>query len=90
MYKETCKTTKFIYFKIQKYCLSMTIKYHSDTLIIFLKLLWCGYCVIGNTNVCCHIPSHEMFPMGFPLEWHSYGQACVIDMCTKSQSLVNF
>jgi len=26
MYKETCKTTKFIDFKIQKYNLSMTIE----------------------------------------------------------------
>jgi len=26
MYKETCKTTKFIDFKIQKYSLSMTIQ----------------------------------------------------------------
>jgi len=39
MYKETCKTTKFIDFKIQKYSLSMTIQYHSDTLVLFLKLL---------------------------------------------------
>jgi len=26
MYKETCKTTKFIDFKMQKYSLSMTIE----------------------------------------------------------------
>jgi len=39
MYKETRKTTKFIEFKIQKYNRSMTIQYHSDTLIQFLKLL---------------------------------------------------
>jgi len=31
MFKETCKTTKFIDFKIQKYSLSMTIQYHSNT-----------------------------------------------------------
>ena len=31
MYKETCKTTKFIDFKIQKYSLSMTIQKHSDS-----------------------------------------------------------
>jgi len=39
MYKETCNTTKFIDFKIQKYSLSMTIQYeyHSDTLILFLN-----------------------------------------------------
>jgi len=37
MYKETSKTTKFIDFKIQKYSLSMTIQYHSDTLILFLS-----------------------------------------------------
>ena len=40
MYKETSKTTKFIdfiNFKIQKYSLSMTIRYHSDTLILFLS-----------------------------------------------------
>jgi len=49
MYKETCKTTKFIDFKIQKYSLSMTIQYHSDSLILFLSLM-------GNTNVCCPIP----------------------------------
>jgi len=66
MYKETRKTTKFIEFKIQKYNQSMTIQYHSGTLIQFLKLLWHGYCLMGNTNVCCHIPSHGMFPMGFP------------------------
>jgi len=24
----------------------------------------------------CAVPSHGMFPMRFPLEWHSYGQAC--------------
>jgi len=34
MYNDTCKTTKFIDFKIQKYSLSMTIQYHSDTLFI--------------------------------------------------------
>jgi len=39
MYKETCKTTEFIDFKIQKHSLSMTIQYQSDTLILFLKLL---------------------------------------------------
>jgi len=66
MYKETCKTTKFIDFNYQNYSLSMKIQYHSDTLILFLKLLWHGYCLVGNTNVCCHIPSHGMFPMGFP------------------------
>jgi len=32
MYKETCKTTKYIDFKIQKYSLSMTIQYHSQPL----------------------------------------------------------
>jgi len=37
MYKETCKTTKFIDFKIQKYSVSITIQYHSDTLILFLS-----------------------------------------------------
>jgi len=31
MHKETCKTTKFIDFKIQKYSLSVTIQHHSDT-----------------------------------------------------------
>jgi len=51
MYKETCRMTKFIDFKFQKYILSMTIQQHSDTLILFLSLM-------GNTNVCC--------PMGFP------------------------
>jgi len=45
MYKETCKTTKYIDFKIQMYSLSMTIQQHSDTLILFLSLM-------GNTNVC--------------------------------------
>jgi len=59
MYKETCKTTKFIDFKIQKYSLIMTIQWHSDTLILFLNLM-------GNTNVCWPIPSHGTFPMGFP------------------------
>jgi len=44
----------------------MTIQYLSDTLILFLMLLWHGYCLVGNTNVCCHIPSHGMFSMGFP------------------------
>jgi len=39
MHKETCKTTKFIDFKIQKYSLSMTIQYYSHTLILFLKLV---------------------------------------------------
>jgi len=72
MYRETWKTTKFIYFKIQKYSLIMTIQYHSDTLIRFLKLLWHGYCLMGNTNVCCHIPSHwdshgNDIPMGKPV-----------------------
>ena len=37
MCKETCKTTKFIDFKIQKYSLNMTIPYHSNTLILFLS-----------------------------------------------------
>jgi len=59
MYKEACKTTKFIDFKIQKYSLSMTIQKHSDTVILFLSLM-------GNTNVCCPVPSHWTFPMGFP------------------------
>jgi len=44
----------------------MTIHYHSDTLILFLKLLWRDYCLMGNTDVCCHIPSHGTFPMGVP------------------------
>jgi len=66
MYKETCKTTKFIDLKNQKYSLSMTIQYHSNTLILFLKLLWHGCCLMGNATVCCHIPPHGMFPMGFP------------------------
>jgi len=35
MYKEKCKTTKFIDLKIQKYSLSMTIQYHSDTHSIY-------------------------------------------------------
>ena len=53
-------------------------------------LLWHdGYCLMGNTNVCCHIPSH---PIGMTflrtvMECHSYGQACVFDIWTKSQSL---
>ena len=61
MYKETCKTTKFIDFKIQKYSLSMTIQYHSDTLILFVSLM-------GNTNVCCPFPwdvAHGI-PIGIP------------------------
>jgi len=66
MYKDTCKTTKFIDFKIQKYSPSLTIYYHFDTLFLYLKFLWHGYCLIWNTNVCCHIPSPGMFPMGFP------------------------
>ena len=37
MYKERCKTTKLIDFKIQKYSLNMTIQYHSGTLILFLS-----------------------------------------------------
>jgi len=56
MYKETCKTTKFIDFKIQKYSLSMTIQQHSDTLSLFLSLM-------GNTNVCCPIQSHWTNPI---------------------------
>jgi len=52
MYKETCKTTKFIDFKIQKCSLSMTIQYHSDTLILFLSHGTCK-CVLSH-------------PMGFP------------------------
>jgi len=42
MYKETCKTTKFNDFKIQEYSLSMTIQYHSDTLILFCEvaMIW--------------------------------------------------
>jgi len=51
----------------------MTIHYHSDTLILFLKLLWHGYCLMGNTNVCCHIPwdvSHGI-PIGMTFLWTS-------------------
>jgi len=44
MYKETCKTTKFIDFKIKKYDNSVSFLTHSD------------YCLMGNTNVCCPIP----------------------------------
>jgi len=36
----------------------MTIQYRSDTLILFLMLLWHGYCLMGNAKVYCHIPSH--------------------------------
>jgi len=50
------RTTKFINFKVQKYSLSMTIQHQSDTLILFLKLLWHGCCRMGYTNVCCPIP----------------------------------
>jgi len=67
MYKETCKTTKFIDFKIQKYSLSMTIQYHYDTLILFLSHSAHSehhQILMGNTNVCCSIPSHGMFLMG--------------------------
>ena len=34
----------------------------------------------------CPIPSHGTFPMGFPLEWHSHGQACnfrSVSICAK-------
>jgi len=48
----------------------VTIQYHSDTLILFLKLLWHGYCLMGNTNVCCHIPSHGI-PIGMAFLWTS-------------------
>jgi len=73
MYKETCKTTKFINFKIQKYSLSMTIQYHYDTLILFLKLLGHGYCLMGNTNVCCSIPWDVLhgIPIGMTFPWTS-------------------
>jgi len=54
MYKETCKMTKFIDFKIQKYSLSMTIQYHSDTAAVSWEIQMCA------------VPSHGMFPVGFP------------------------
>jgi len=44
----------------------MTIQYHSDT-------LWHGYCLMGNTNVCCPIPwdvSHWI-PRGMTFLWTS-------------------
>ena len=77
MYKETCKTTKFIYFKIQKYSLSISIQYHSDTVILFLKLLWHGYCLMGNTNLCCPVPSHRVFP------WDSHRNEIPMDKPAK-------
>jgi len=66
MHKETCKTTKFIDIRIQKLSLSIAIHHHSGTLILFLKFLWHGYCLMGNANVWCHIPSHGILPMWFP------------------------
>jgi len=74
MYKETCKTTKFIDFKIQKYSLSMTIQYHSDTHsiseVVMTWLLPRGKykCVLSHP-----IPwdvSHEI-PIGMTFLWTS-------------------
>jgi len=62
--------------------LSMTIQYHPDTLILFLKLLW--HATVSWEIQMCAVTSH---PTGFPQEWHSSGQACIFDICTKSQSL---
>ena len=65
MYKETCRTTKFIDFKIQKYSLSMTIQYHSDAVILFLSHSAHSVhhqILMGNTNVCWDV-SH-----GIPIE----------------------
>jgi len=61
MYKETCKTTKFIDFKIKKYDNSVSFLTHSD------------YCLMGNTNVCCPIPwdvSHGI-TIGMTFPWTS-------------------
>ncbi|CAK8695447.1 unnamed protein product [Clavelina lepadiformis] len=80
MYKERYKTTKFndfVNFKVQKSCLSMTIYYHwysySESLCSFSKfsMPWELQFVLSHP-----IPSHGTFPMGFPWESHSHGQAC--------------
>ena len=51
----------------------MTIQYHSDTSILFM----------GNTNVCCPIPSH--FMGRFP--WESHGND--IPMDNTGYSVIN-
>jgi len=64
MHKEACKTAKFVDFKIQKYS---TYKY--DNSVSF----WHGYCLMGNTNVCCPISwdvSHGI-PIGMAFLWTS-------------------
>jgi len=70
MYKETCKTTRCIDFQIQKYSLSMTIQYHSDTLFLSHSAHSARHQILmGNTNVRCPIPwdSHRNdIPMDKP------------------------
>jgi len=65
MFKETCKRTKFIDFKIQKYSLSMTIQCHSDTHSISeVAMTW----LLSHGKYKCVLshPIPLMFPMGFP------------------------
>ena len=70
MYKETCKRTKCIDFKIQKYSLSMTIQYHSDIAAVAWDIQMCA------------IPSHggvsHGIPIGMTFLWTSLTihQAC--------------
>jgi len=63
MYKETCKTTKCIDFKIQKYSLSMTIQYHSDTHS-------CYDMATVSWEIMCVVPSHGI-PIGTAFLWTS-------------------
>jgi len=59
---------KIIDFKVQKYSRHMTIQHQFDPLILFLKLLWDGYCLMGNTNMCC--PIHGI-AIGMTFLWTS-------------------
>jgi len=70
MYKETCKTTKFNDFKIQEYSLSMTIQYHSDTLILFCEVAMIWLLSHGKYKCVLSYPSHGI-PIGMTFLWTS-------------------